>query len=241
MFFTTTVALAKAECPNGEHWVAPHFRIAYVRYDGVHVSAAQVRGHCRKNPRGYIQWHERLANQRPAIWSYGKEKSKKWTLEEVQRFYEELSALPDSLINIKNVKVYRMDQSLTQSNPATSNFRDIVLYDGAFKHKDSLAQIIAHELAHTLFAGLSDSEKEQFAEETNWIVLKLKNETIYIPKNEKKLLQADSTASIDEDFANHIEAFLFDKAKLRKVSPNSILWIQKKYGESFRIQKRDEK
>lgn len=182
-----------------------------------------------------------MTNKRPAIWGYGKEKSKKWTVEEAQRFYDELSVLPDNLINLKNVKVYRMDQSVTQSNPATSNFKDIVLYDLAFRHKDSLAQIVAHELSHILFADLSNSEKEHFAEKSNWIVLKVKNETIYIPKNEKKLLQADSAVSIDEDFANHIEEFLFDRVRLRKTSPNSILWIQKKYDESFKIQKKDEK
>lgn len=145
------------------------------------------------------------------------------------------------MINLENVTIYRMGQSKLQGNPATSNSTDITLYDLAFQHKDSLAQILSHELSHILFTDLSQSEKEQFAEKSNWIVLKVRKETIYIPKNERKFLQEDSVASMDEDFANHIEEYLFDRGKLRKVSPSSILWIQKEYGDDFKIQKRNKK
>lgn len=95
LLLTTFDALAKSKCPAGEHWVDPHFRSSYTRYDGVDVSATNVKGYCRLNPKGYEHWHQRLSNQRPKIWGYRKEKSKKWTVEEVQRFYDEISLLPD--------------------------------------------------------------------------------------------------------------------------------------------------
>lgn len=230
----TSGALARTECPDGEHWVDSHFRSAYVRYDGVHVSAAQVRGHCRKNPRGYTQWHERLANKRPAIWGHGIEKSKKWTVDEVQRFYNELSALPDQLINLKNVKVYRMDQSVTQSNPATSNFKDIVLYDGAFRHKDSLAQILSHELSHVIYSNFSKKEKGDFKQVAGWVKHK-DDSDIYVASKNKVFIQPDSKTSISEDFANHLEHYLFKNDLLKNESPAAYKWIQNKFGDDFKV------
>jgi hypothetical protein len=236
-FLFTQDGFASIDCPEGKHWVDPHFRKSYYRFDGVHVDAADVSGHCRLNPKGYQLWHQRISSQRPIVWGYKNEVTKSWSVAEVEQFYEAISALPTSLINLNNIKVYRMSQSVAKENPATTNNRDIVLYDEAFQHKGSLTRIIAHELSHILFKDLSESEKEQFGEKSNWIVLKIKNETTYIAKSEKTYLQEDSANSIEEDFSNHMEEYLFDKNKVKAVSPKTTEWIQKKYGEDFKIQK----
>ena len=83
MFFICSVILnpafseVKKDCSGGEHWVGSHNRQAYIRYDRTRVKATQVKGHCRKNPKGYEKWSQRLSNNRPKIWGYTKEKSKK--------------------------------------------------------------------------------------------------------------------------------------------------------------------
>ncbi len=235
LFFATSGAQAKTECPDGEHWVYPHFRSAYVRHDGVHVSAAQVRGHCRMNPRGYDQWHERLSNHRPSIWGYRTEKSKKWSIEDVQRFYDEMSVLPDKLIGLDNVKLHRMDISGTKRNPATSNFNDVVFYDLAFQHSDSLAQIIAHELSHVVYSGLSEEDRAGFRQAARWIQESDKP-GIYAAAADKKLIQPDSGNSVSEDFANHIEHYLFKNESLKKTSPKVHEWIQSTFGSDFKAQ-----
>lgn len=79
-----------------------------------------------------------------------KKKSKKWSVEEIERLHEALSVLPEIFLNLPNVKIYRMQKSKFAENPATSNNNDITLYDSAFEHKDSLAQILSHELSHSL-------------------------------------------------------------------------------------------
>lgn len=157
-------SVAKPSCRKGKHWVETHFRSGYLRHDGVRVKSTQVLGHCRKNPRGYEQWHRTLSNQRPKLWGYQKEKSKKWTVEEVQRLYDAISVLPQKLLALKNVKFYRMSESKDIGNPGTSNSTDIVLYDQAFKYQDSLAQILSHELSHILYDTLSLDDKYAFAE-----------------------------------------------------------------------------
>ncbi len=98
-------SFAKEKCSQGKHWVSKHFRRAYNRYDGVLVSATNVKAHCRKNPKGYKKWHQSLSNKRPKVWGYSKEKSKKWSIENAERLYEAISVLPDSLINQDKVSV----------------------------------------------------------------------------------------------------------------------------------------
>lgn len=34
MLLVASIALAKEQCPKGEHWVGSHYRRAYTRYDG---------------------------------------------------------------------------------------------------------------------------------------------------------------------------------------------------------------
>lgn len=163
------VGVANPSCKENEHWVGSHNRRAYTRYDGVYVSATQVKGHCRKSPRGYKKWNHRLTNKQPKIWGYTKERSKKWTTEEVERFHEALSVLPDKLLNLENIKIFRMGKSMTNGNPATSNYEDITLYNLAFQHKNSLAQILAHELSHSMYRQLSEPEKIAFSEVAGWV------------------------------------------------------------------------
>ena len=237
MMLVTSTALAKSLCPNGEHWVDSHHRRAYTRYDGVHVKATRVQSHCRKNPRGYKRWNKKLSNKRPQIWGYKREKSKKWTVEEVERFFDAIAVLPDQLLNLSKVKIYRMLQSRTAKNPATTNppQNDVTLYDLAFVHEESLAQIISHELSHILFESLTAEEKNIFAEKAGWSRKNIMGKEYYFPKKNKVNIKADSIDSVEEDFANHIELFLFTPRVVRAKSKDAYDWIQDKFGKEFKI------
>ncbi len=227
-------SFAKPICPIGEHWVASHVRRTYVRDDGNRVRAAQVKGHCRKNPRGYEKWHQNLSNNRPKIWGYKQEESKKWSVDEIERLHEALSVLPDVFLNLANVKIYRMHKSQFPGNPATSNNKDITLYDLAFQRKQSLAQIVAHELSHVLYRKLSEKEKSSFRQASGWIEHPEFKGALTTEKN-KKFIQPDSRLSVDEDFSNHLEHFLFKNKSLKETSPKAYLWIWDKYGLGFKI------
>lgn len=235
LFLTVNLAEA-AQCPKGEHWVSPHHRSTYYRYDGVLVSATEVDGHCRLNPRGYEKWHSHLSNSRPSVWGYKGEKSKKWTVEEVERVFEALSALPENILNQYVKNIYRMHKSIHTGNSATTNFNEIVLYDTAFEEKQNLAQILAHELAHVMYLNFSDAKRSSYEKEADWISLDVGDgKTIIIPKSTRNFVEKDGEISPDEDFANNIEFFLFEPETLKKKSNAVYLWIQKSFGDGFKL------
>lgn len=229
-----TFAFAR-NCPEGQHWVNPHFRSSYTRYDGTLVRSTQVKGHCKVNPRGYKKWHQRLSNTRPKIWGYKKEKTKKWAEQETDRVHKAISIFPQLLQDLKDIKIYRMTESVTKENPATSNYNDIVLYDLAFQHTVPLEQILAHELAHALYYSLDQSDLEKFAISADW-ELSQNKPNLWVPKKERIFIEKDSQLSLDEDFANHIEHYLFKNKSLKNNSPNSYQWIHKTFGKEFKIQ-----
>ena len=130
-----------------------------------------------------------------------------------------------------------MLQSQYGQNPATTNppQKDVTLYDLAFVHEDSLAQILSHELSHILFESLTSEEKKVFAEKAGWDRRNIMGKEHYFPKRGKTNIKADSSDSLEEDFANHIELFLFKPANLKVKSRDSHSWIQGRFGENFKI------
>lgn len=234
--FFSISALAD-NCPDGKHWVSPHSRSGYVRYDGVFVKPANVSGHCRTNPRGYDKWHQALSNEKPKIWGFKSEKAKKWTEEEIERVYDAIATLPPQLIELKNVKIYRMAESVSKENPATSNYNDIVLYDLAFKYKIPIEQILAHELSHVLYNTLTRDQIKEFAHSADWMNIRSTSD-IWVVKKEKNFIEEDSRSSLDEDFANHIEHYLFRNEPLKKRAPSAYQWIHKTFGKEFKIQEK---
>jgi hypothetical protein len=224
-------------CPEGEYWISPHVRAGYFRYDGVKVSPADVRGHCRINPRGYEKWHQRLSNERPKVWGYKNEKSKIWTADEAERVYDAIAILPKQLLELSKVEIHRMTESISKENPATSNFENIVLYDLAFKHKVPLEQILTHELAHVLYYTLDRDQIKEFAHSADWKSVQ-SSSNVWVTKNDKIFIEKDSRSSVIEDFANHIEHYLFKNESLKKSSQESYHWINKTFGKEFKIQEK---
>lgn len=225
-----------AECPKGEYWVSPHFRNGYVRYDGTVVRATTVSGHCRTNPRGYEKWHQRLSNERPSFWGYTNEKSKKWTTEEVERVYDAISILPQQLLDLGKVEIYRMVQSNTEGNPATSNGNDVVLYDSVFKHKIPMERILAHEFSHPLYYTLNPNQREDFARSARW--KKIENTKAWVARKDKIYFEEDSRVSLVEDFANHIEYYLFKNESLKESAPEAFKWINQTFGKDFKLREK---
>lgn len=122
-----------------------------------------------------------------------------WTVEEIEKVLEIIAALPRQLVDLDETQIFRMDKSVHDENPATTNYDDVTLYDLAFEHKNSTAQILAHELSHVLYESLPREAKD--------------------------------------DFANHIEQYLFRSESLKNKSPESYKWIKKRFGDDFKIQR----
>lgn len=120
-------------------------------------------------------------------------------------------------------------------NPGASGGGNIVLYDTAFQKPNELAPIIAHESAHEAFRAFSESERMDYAFSSGWGCTRgPKGKKVCVPRA-CCFVKEDGKNSPDEDFANNIEHFLFAPAKLRSTTPNAYAWIQKHFGDSFKV------
>lgn len=247
--------VSSSSCGSSEYFVSSHPRSGYVTSSGHHVSPTVVRAHCRSKSHDF--WHSKILNARPPNWPRSSEKERTWKQDEKNHLFKALSLMPDELLNLDNITFHRLDKdTILKNNPAYSyTFSDrdqkyIILYDDAFlyTHNEtshasdqnnhsiehpSLAQIIAHELAHTLYDNMSQLDRESFQRATNWIQEEPRAKPI---KKDKRFIKPDSNKGPDEDLANHVEWYLFKNKLLKSKSPKGFDWIRNTYGPHFKVQ-----
>lgn len=226
-------------CPSGQHWVRAYHRRAYIRTDGTNVSASTVSAHCQKDPPSYVKWRERLINNAKTPSWARTEKRKNWTTEEQERVFEALSELPEVLL-VDSVKtLYRAEKSSAfDQNPAAGDEGVIVIYDAAFKDKQVLSRILAHEFAHELFRQFPDVKRTDYATSTGWkiAISPTTGRYKFIPLR-FDYVEEDGPESVTEDFANNIEYHLFEREKLRKTTPKAYDWFGKVFGDKLKLGK----
>lgn len=86
-----------------------------------------------------------------------------------------------------------------------------------------------------MYDSLTKDEKESFRKSAGWKIRKYRSKSYLIPSNDKIFIQQDSKGSIEEDFANHIEYYLFKPKKLKTDSPKTYKWIKNKFGKYFKL------
>lgn len=82
IFILAFSSLAGAEvttCASNQYLVRSHFRKAYIRSDGTHVSASQVKSYCKDLTKELVFLKDRFKDGIPKGWPHKTEKSKKWT------------------------------------------------------------------------------------------------------------------------------------------------------------------
>ena len=131
-----------------------------------------------------------------------------------------------------------MTKSIYFPNPASGNRSgDIVLYDNAFDEDHNLSEILAHELSHRIFDSLSSDDTESYRSAAGWINVSGDKNAPNYTLLRKKVVAPDSTDSIEEDFSNNVEFFLFNPSNLQDVSPSAYNWISKHFGANFKLGK----
>lgn len=232
----TPMFAISTSCPPGEHFVKTHNRNAYTRADGTFVKAATISSHCRKQRESDNYWLTKFESYRPIDWPHNNEILTPWTVEEKERVLDALCELPEEIWKNSEYKIYRMKQSKDGQNPATSAKDILVLYDSAFKYRNTLSRVLAHEFAHEIYGNLSISDSKDYRFATNWFE---------VNKNGKRLLLArkdgfvadDGRVSPEEDFANNLEFFLFDTKNLKFKTLNAYNWIENHFGDKLKLRK----
>ncbi len=235
LFFCFVTKARALECTSSQYLVQSHFRKAYVRSDGTHVSSSQVKAHCKELTRELIFLKDRFKNGIPQDWPHRKEISKKWTESEKQRIIEAVATFPEDIIRDSIEGLYRLNKSKDYPNPATSSDKVITIYDSAFDPNRNISRILAHEFLHHAYRDLAEKNRQDYRRATGWRLELEKDGKIYWVGRESGYVEEDGKLSHEEDFANNVEHFLYDSDKLRKVTPAAYEWIKKHYGEQFKL------
>lgn len=230
-------------CNPGTHRVRAHPRRSFIKADGTQVRATFVESYCKPNPVGFSVWKDRLRAGRPSNWPWRSERNHVWNVEEQERVLDAIAELPDVLRSLTVNGIYRFEKHAGYpKNPAAGQSQSIVLYDSAFSSDENLSRILAHELAHELYRQLPGTEKADYAKDAQWIVFRnsVTGRDQLIPLREG-FVEEDGSESIDEDFSNNLEYFLFERAALRTKSPKVEAWFVRKFGGKLVLPKGDAK
>ena len=214
------------QCPTGKYPVKAHIRTDYYRNDGTYVSGTNVSETCREYRELKLLSTKFLVNV-PKGLPHKKEKFRSWTKKEKADVTKAFNELPAILTQVGELKIYRAIKSEIQDNPSTSAPEDkiITIYDNVSKHE--LKRVLAHELAHILYVSLSKQERESYCKAARWELDKSQN----IYTTERKSFSADDgKINPEEDFANNVESFYFQRKEIEK-DLDIYKWIQKIAGE----------
>ena len=207
-----------SDCGEGQYLVREHYRSGYVRTNGVSVSPARVSAYCRNyatpNPPEIHFLKKESQNSRP------------WPIGEKKRIQDAFNKLPQVLTHVGKVTFYRGKKDRVRGNPASVNTekKEITIYDSIYKN--NFERVIAHELAHILYRHLSNEERKVYSNVAEWKELDVKGKKVLV-NTRKTIIQPDSGVSPNEDFANNLEYYLFDKKALERKNPKIYQWIKR--------------
>lgn len=225
-----------AKCDSSQRWVEAFHQDAYRVGNGKVVPAKDVPGHCEKTTPADKTWIAKLLDGKPSTWRPG-EKVSKWTAEQRERVLAALREIPDFLKDPNIFGIFRMKDSETPNNPASSDYSDIVLYDRAFSDKENLTQVLEHEMAHRLFDKLPKSEQDDFRNVGQWEENPQKPGTFLRGREKGGFVRENDMANPEEDFADGIVTFLNDPEKLKRTAPRVYRWMKDHYGSVSRGKK----
>ena len=205
-----STAQATIVCPDGHFPVKAHPRNAYIRQDGTHVQATNVKEQCHPY-RKLIAPVPKFLASKPKNWPISNERFKAWTKEEKTELKRILDQLPKVLTHVGDINFHRSNEK--SPNPALSNSENkiIVIYDSVSTYDKS--RVITHELAHFYWDSMSDLQKEKYYEIAQWIKSK-DGKSISLTRKEVPI--QDSFLGPHEDFSNNVELFLFQKESLTR-------------------------
>jgi hypothetical protein len=217
-------------CPALHHWVSPHPRSEYYRYDGTFVASSFVKGHCRANQKSFELWGKNFYDDSlPQGWPH-KENIKKWNESEKESVLETVDRLPKFLVSLNRVRLYRSGKSVTKNNHGTSAENVIFLYDSAFKNEKLLFKVLAHELSHQLYARSTQIERIAINTALGWVQIN----GVWNKTSEAELLLDDSFISVEEAYANAIELFIAEPARLKSRHQKIYNWLTLEYGDKIK-------
>lgn len=214
-----STALFASVCGPHEIYVRGQLIQSYKKADGTKVSAHFRKPHCRQLTQ--FNYYQDSTTQ---TFKKIKTNIKKWKPEEKKVVDEYLSKLPEWLKKYKLGEQLRGDVGGNAHNPAVGIplTKTIIIFDKFFEVSNKL-DVLIHEVGHLTILDLTKEEMLGFANASGWIINREKG----IKTPPKILVIPDSSESVSEDYANHIEMYYSDPKKLKKINPTSFSYIEK--------------
>ncbi|MEI8346352.1 MAG: hypothetical protein WCG27_02715 [Pseudomonadota bacterium] len=228
-------------CAPDEYPVRSHFRKGYYKKNGTYYSETTVVSSCKKKRPNHDFAYERFKTLQPPGWPHRGESLSSWTERQKEDVLDAFATLPLYLMKGTVRGIYRLKRSKYPNNPGASLLESgaIVLYDDAFGPK--LPRIVAHELAHFLYSGLSLEDKDSYEKATGWKYnYNIKDHKVYLEHRDIGFVSENAKNNPEEDFCVNVEFYLFDNAQLKKTTPTAFSWIEKQFGQNTN-QQRDKK
>ncbi|MEQ1878360.1 MAG: hypothetical protein ABL958_17085 [Bdellovibrionia bacterium] len=182
-------------------------------------------------------WNRRIRNDRPNRWPNPKEKSKKWSAEEKRRVTDLLEKVPDSLWVGEIEGIYRFERSKDFPNPGSHVKGLIGIYDTAFQSPEKLSRTLVHEISHAKYEWMSAAARLDYMKVAGWNPQRLRSGNTMIVPRKTGYVQHDGALDPSEDFANNLEEYLHDSARLRSDTPLVHGWIEEFFGDKFKMRK----
>jgi len=219
LFLLFSTVIFASVCSPHEIYVRKQWIESYNKTDGTNVSAHSWKAHCRELTR--FNYYQDSTTQ---TFKKIKTNIKKWKPEEKNVVDEYLAKLPKWLKNYRLGEELRGDVGGNAHNPAAGIplTRTLIIFDKFFEAPDKLAVLI-HEVGHLSILDLTNEEMAGFAKSSGWIIDRKKN--IKIPP--KVLIIPDSSESVSEDYANHIELYYSNATLLKKLNSASFSFIER--------------
>lgn len=153
--------------------------------------------------------------------------------EEQEKILGAISRLPKGFIpkSLKAIVRASNIDFLSPQNPATSSDEFIILFPRAFSSSAQFDRVLFHEVVHHLTINEWSSDFLKYKKEFGWNSLK---DGAY---RNGEFVENDGKTSAEEDFANNIEYFVFDKEKLKEASKGIFNWINKNMKNRLKTEK----
>lgn len=243
LIFNPTFSLAKTDTNSCQKWFAkigvkPSDSGCLVRCASAETDFASL--NCNDLCEEFCQntcseasefWKGKFKDGAPIGWPHKSEVKKVWSENKSQEVLRALSTIPNALWQNSIKEIYLMEKSKDFPNPASHSKGIIVLYDTAFSSK-LLSRILVHELAHEVFDNLSNKQRDDYKSVTNWFE-DGKNRV----RRSTGFVKEDGKLSVEEDFANNLEFYLFQPQRLKSVTPHAYNWINRHFGDKFNLRR----
>lgn len=116
-------------------------------------------------------------------------------------------------------------------NPASSSNELIILFPAIFVSTHNIERVLFHEATHHLMFNEWTRTFTKYKKENGW---DKESENL---SRKGQFVEPDGKFSAEEDFANNVEYFTFEPAKLKQLSPSIFNWIDKNLKNELRLER----